>query len=409
MGNAQCRAACEISGNFCAGLCHLGEADGDKWHPRGYQRALAWFGVGQPGFVFPELTSGEHGVSALQAKPSLAICVSGGGFRATCCALGWVRGLWSLGVVQQARYLCSNSGGSWFNTSFSYQDCVSVEEFLGPDLPPEGLTLEEAYDLEDGSYAMAVTNANHIMGQIVRVSCKELCYGTLRQKLNPWERAIGNAFLAPFGLASPRSTFALAGDAKERAARCGAKQVHTACQDDDMPYPIEVGCMMLDEDPCIYRSYEITPQYVGVPTVLHETPQLRVGGVLVESFAACSSPPVEWSPQRADCSREVELRVPWSASLAEMTGISSQYLAQNFSVDNSIEEEDDEDCDGELSVDQMNTLSSDMEFSWLFHWNAAGEGDAVQMGDGGGTDNMAVLPAVRRGVRKLICCAAVCG
>jgi hypothetical protein len=31
------------------------------------------------------------------------------------------RGLHELGVLSKARYISSNSGGSWFNAAFSYQ------------------------------------------------------------------------------------------------------------------------------------------------------------------------------------------------------------------------------------------------------------------------------------------------
>lgn len=43
------------------------------------------------------------------------------------CDLGLVswcvvhRGLYMMNLTQQARYLASNSGGSWFNSAFSYQ------------------------------------------------------------------------------------------------------------------------------------------------------------------------------------------------------------------------------------------------------------------------------------------------
>lgn len=46
--------------------------------------------------------------------------VSGGGYRATTLALGWVRALHQLGAMSKARYLSSNSGGSWFNGAYSY-------------------------------------------------------------------------------------------------------------------------------------------------------------------------------------------------------------------------------------------------------------------------------------------------
>jgi len=46
-------------------------------------------------------------------------------------------------------------------------------------------------------------------------------------------------------------------------------------------------------------------------------------------------------------------------------------------------------------------------YSWMHYWNCMGSTDGVQFGDGGGTDNIGVLPALRRGVRKLIVCCAL--
>jgi len=69
----------------------------------------------RPDFVFPELRpEAEGGVKSLQDKKDFAICLSGGGFRATTLALGWVRALHNAGLLQQARYLSSNSGSSWY-------------------------------------------------------------------------------------------------------------------------------------------------------------------------------------------------------------------------------------------------------------------------------------------------------
>lgn len=60
----------------------------------GTVKARVWSGVGAPGFVFPELRHpvegqmGEATLKTLQAKQNFAICLSGGVFRATSCALG---------------------------------------------------------------------------------------------------------------------------------------------------------------------------------------------------------------------------------------------------------------------------------------------------------------------------------
>jgi hypothetical protein len=47
-----------------------------------------------------------------------------GGYRAATLALGYVRALHLLGLNSQARYLASNSGGSWFNAAYSYQQVM---------------------------------------------------------------------------------------------------------------------------------------------------------------------------------------------------------------------------------------------------------------------------------------------
>jgi hypothetical protein len=133
------------------------------------------------------------------------------------------RGLYMLNLVQQSRYLSSNSGGSWFNSAFSYQvrasvvaggargasagvdvgkvpttaraparrcrlrdamrccrccrgcmlqSTVPVAEFLGPYIPPQNLTRDAMRGSRDGkqgafaaTIANAVIKANALVGE----------------------------------------------------------------------------------------------------------------------------------------------------------------------------------------------------------------------------------------------------
>lgn len=43
--------------------------------------------------LYPEVSEGDYGIPHIKAKPSLGVAMSGGGFRATTCASGWLRGL----------------------------------------------------------------------------------------------------------------------------------------------------------------------------------------------------------------------------------------------------------------------------------------------------------------------------
>lgn len=56
-----------------------------------------------------------------------------------------------LNLTQQARYLSSNSGGSWFNAAFSYQQKLPVNEFLGPYVQPQDLSMNALQKVSKGS------------------------------------------------------------------------------------------------------------------------------------------------------------------------------------------------------------------------------------------------------------------
>ena len=126
--------------------------------------AKVWTGVGRDGFVFPELRKdeAEGGIPGLQGKPNFAVCISGGGMRATTLATGWVRTLFDEQILKDARYLISNSAGSWFNAAFSYLPAEHDRaEFLGAYVPPEELTFERAKASGDAprSYSHAIVHA----------------------------------------------------------------------------------------------------------------------------------------------------------------------------------------------------------------------------------------------------------
>jgi hypothetical protein len=55
-----------------------------------------WKGSNAPGFVYPEQQSGDWGIRSLQERPNFGVAVSGGGYRATTTALGWMRGLFEV-------------------------------------------------------------------------------------------------------------------------------------------------------------------------------------------------------------------------------------------------------------------------------------------------------------------------
>jgi hypothetical protein len=74
--------------------------------------------------------------------PSLGVAFSGGGTRSATMALGQLRGLRKIGVLDQVRYVSAVSGGAWASVPFVYTKST-LDAFLGPfqvltpDLPDD--------------------------------------------------------------------------------------------------------------------------------------------------------------------------------------------------------------------------------------------------------------------------------
>jgi len=363
--------------------------------PEGEVEAQAWYGVGRGGFVFPEVRDGEDGVPHLREKDSLAICLSGGSMRACVCSLGYVRALRMLGVLGRARYINANSGSAWFTAPLSYQEKVPTDLFLGEHVPPEELSLEKAGHLQEGSFGRTVADGNFMIGKLAR----DLMIDNVLLDLwlpkdqeipfRAWEDAVGNTFLESYGLADANAAFGLHGRT-QLAEAAGAPQIHTACRDHDMPYPVLTACAVdagRVPEKCPFVSFEFTPLYSGVPVHLDDA-ERKWGGLLLETFAGSSHPPME-SKRDADEKASVRLKVEWMPPLPQAVGISSQFLA--------------------MIVDaQRSGLWDSLGCPELFYFNGLDHsGCKAELTDGGGSDNCAIYPALRRGIRKLVVCTAM--
>ncbi len=83
--------------------------------PAGSTTVKLWLPAGGPGgsICFPELDDPDFAVPGLSDKAPTAVCISGGGFRATTLALGWLRALQHLGLLDRVKYLSVISGRCW--------------------------------------------------------------------------------------------------------------------------------------------------------------------------------------------------------------------------------------------------------------------------------------------------------
>lgn len=385
-----CCSAAGYSDNTLAGCCAIGRGLVAPEHiltqlslKDTEVQAKIWLGVGSPGFIFPELRGDEDGVASLLAKQDFAIGLSGGGMRACCQVLGWVRALHHLGILQQARYVSACSFGASFLGPFSYQKVVPTEEFLGQCARPEELTLEFLVSsLKHESFGKALAESSSKVGIYLREIgdnwCKKLCHSK-NEALWAWDEMVAECFLAKYSLGDFSVPFALEGRTENLKA-AGLTRVNTLRE--DVPFPIFALCVAYPEDSqgMPFRSFESTPLYTGAP--MDYQPDAKVGAVLVETFAAFSDPPKREEIPAAAKATQVHLKAEYAMPLARALGISAAILANNFVGNKPV---------FDLAECPVAKCWDGLHF----------QGGARPFADGGGTDVLALLPLLRRGVKKI--------
>lgn len=98
----------------------------------------AWQNVGNS-FTFPELSD-----ASVSNKPNIGLTLSGGGDRAYVTHVGFLAGLHTMGYVDQFKYICGSSGGSWATVVYSYYQHhdVSDDIMLGEVIQPGNISYD---------------------------------------------------------------------------------------------------------------------------------------------------------------------------------------------------------------------------------------------------------------------------
>jgi hypothetical protein len=105
--------------------------------------------------------------------PSLGVAFSGGGTRSATMALGQLRGLRKIGVLDQVRYVSAISGGAWAAVPFVYTKST-LDAFLGPfqvltpDLPDD--KKREFLQQPDGELGRVIVDSSLTAGSIQEVA-----------------------------------------------------------------------------------------------------------------------------------------------------------------------------------------------------------------------------------------------
>lgn len=331
--------------------------------------------------VYPEQapTTGASG------RPSTGLCVSGGSTRAYAAAIGQLRGLTAIGLIPRLGYLSSVSGGAWAAGAYTYYAGPGESDIdvLGRYEPPGAISVDGLAELSPAAIGYAATLD---FSRALRESHSDRSVA----RGEVWSRAVGQTYLAPYGLYDPGNPVGFTLDARGRDAILArnpslqGRGMHTV-RDPKRPYwlahaslgyPAEGGRRVATV------GFEFSPLAVGSAQLLTidvgggETH--RVGGGFIESFAlGCSAP-----ASVPDAGGVVEAELPpHPLTLADAIGASSAFSSP--------------DRDPET-------------YPHVRYWPVVGDVDGVassrRLTDGGDVENYGLLPLLGRRVRAAVVC-----
>ena len=351
-----------------------------------------WYSQGM-NYPWPEQFAG--------VKPNVGIGFSGGGTRAMSAAMGQLRALISLKLMNDVDYISCISGGSWASTAFTYyaQGANSDEEFLGVITDPKDITLDGLEKLDPSSLGWGATQD---LGAAIDDAYKA---GVPEDLL--WAAAIGKIFFERYGLYDPKnpSYFSLDNDtvAKIRAANQQLENApfNVVRQPSDYKVPYLLINATID-GPTAHAPYNpdqllmctYSPLYSGIPyqqtmkypiakswAADHATIDAVVGGGFIESFAwGCSA------PTASAAEGSVQVAPPAHPfTLSEASGQSSSAFAAMFE-----------------KIKQLDGLLPEQNYWPPMANPPQTPAQLFDFGDGGNLENYGLIPLIMRGVKKII-------
>lgn len=284
--------------------------------------------------LFPIPPNDTIGLTAPPAgRAPVGVCFSGGGSRALSAALGQMRGLRTLGLMDRVSYVSSVSGGTWASATYNYLPAnISDDDFLGLPVAPEDITTDSLSQLSPNNLGNVPAGLSwtHILETIFELKEKYKYPDSML-----WQGIIGKYVLEPFGLWNqnlngfPDRFYSL--DAASVQAiidhnpGLNANQFYTV----QRPRPTLIMNGSLVSNPTTRGSqllpFESTQSINGVRmTFPGKGPDGRtIGGGMMQSFAMGSA----WQQDQAGGRAQVSAPVrPFS--LVDMVGISSAAFSE---------------------------------------------------------------------------------
>jgi hypothetical protein len=351
--------------------------------------------------ALPEIADDELAVPLLSERASFGVAFSGGGTRSATASLGQLRALHQLGWLQRARYISSNSGGSWATVPYTWlPSSISDEQFLGAYISPEDLNDANLSPsvVDDLALSTAIHNAGTV-DEFLEVGRGDEAYSDI----------VASIFLEPFGLHDNEKFFTFHRAALDAALANNPRLTvddFQLVEHDDRPYPIVTSVMIgqqLSDDPEEYFPIDMTPLYTGIRgrfELKKDDQTVVVGGGYIESFGYDSYEPHGNTGN--------------GRSLVRLTGLlerGDKPYGDRYRFTLS-------DVIGATSAAPLATLSRSSVPNFLFpefrHWSVdqaaiarsresvRRKADEFQHGDGADMDNLALTPLLVRKTENIL-------
>lgn len=337
------------------------------------------------------------------------ICMSGGGTRAMVCAVGQLKGLVKLGLIDNVGYISCVSGGSWASVPFTYytEGAVDDNQLLGTIVPPGELTLNGMKTLEPGFLAGAA-NAP-LLGNMLRD-----LRTTAPEDL--WIKGVSKSYMQQYGLYTEGAPKYFSYDWGTVREICGRNTslrpsdfvvVRNGKNDVHRPYLVVNSSISGQfnnapfDKPEPLSVFNYTPLGVGAAVPLNPTFRSQsgevntgnIGGGFIEPFAFGAVAP---SSEPIDCKNDalskcVTLQVPSSRyTIADASGTSSSAYVATFTA-------------SKIFGHELRDMSPQEQY-----WKVPSQGEPLptsenyMFGDGGNLENLGAITLIQRKVNKLI-------
>lgn len=378
-------------------------------------------------FLYPE---DDPAFSDFFEGKEIGLVFSGGGARAATCAIGQLRGLQDIGLLEKAKYIASNSGGTWGTLPYIYFK-GDLNDFFGPYFPPGMLTEEVIQNVPEGAFIENLTKAGALVGTLIQ----RYLFGKGDESFS---HAIGKIFMERHNIDYKNKLFTLNKKSFEEI-----KENNPALEKRNFefvgagrPFHIANGTLHNWKLPDLIKNkfevkgrafhIEMTPLYCGVK-VFHRKEgdkNSNLGGGYVEPFAFDSRFDKKL-PKQGDIPlvkvklkgkkfKDYFLRFLGNfSSAAESVFTLSDVMGTSGSALSIADE--GKDVAGKrifkLIIPKLTTIVSSFLNSLpaFYHWSpqsitkSTSNTYVYNMGDGGPVDDIGLMPLLARGVEKIIC------